>query len=288
MQAAKGSATTIAAAAGKNTTHENTAVTFLRDYYVDNAVTLFTDPGEFIVRYLYYAKGVGRAAKDAIVDLAVLGYEIGDTGAEAIEVAINTYTGTNTNITGKENVSALGNIGNKAAILLDFDDPEGARIAQEAMAKGESVIDALDRRYEKMAGQGKVGIRKALEDTGYVTGTVLAPEEALARAAGAALLTKVKGLDDLGRMHPRHPAPGPRAMRRARRTQTFRPMLTPGIPVQPAARRMLIRGRAQVQRANLKHPPVAPLSRRKRIRPPWMCAGMPTATSWCATPGAMN
>ena len=200
VQAAKGSATTIAAAAGKNTTHENTAVTFLRDYYVDNAVTLFTDPGEFIVRYLYYAKGVGRAAKDAIVDLAVLGYEIGDTGAEAIEVAINTYTGTNTNITGKENVTALGNIGNKAAILLDFDDPEGARIAQEAMAKGESVIDALDRRYEKMAGQGKVGIRKALEDTGYVTGTVLAPEEALARAAAAALLTKVKGLDDLGKL----------------------------------------------------------------------------------------
>ncbi|MCB1843992.1 MAG: hypothetical protein KDI09_13595, partial [Halioglobus sp.] len=209
VQASKGSATAIAGAAGKNTTHENTALTFLQDYYVDNAVTLFTDPGEFIVRYLYYAKGVGRAAKDAIVDLAVLGYEIGDTGAEAIEVAINAYTGTNTNITGKENVTALGNLGNKAAILLDFDDPEGARIAQEAMAKGESVIDALDRRYEKMAGQGNAGIRKALEDTGYVTGTVLAPEEAVARAAAAALLTKVKGLDDLGKLAGAADAPTP-------------------------------------------------------------------------------
>ncbi|RLA59337.1 MAG: hypothetical protein DRR04_08755, partial [Gammaproteobacteria bacterium] len=200
VQATSRSSSTIAGAAGKNTTHKNTALTFLQDAAVDYVTTLFTDPKQFVIRYLYYAKGVGIAAKDAIVDLAVLGYEIGDTTAEAIEVAVNSYLDTDFNITGQENVKALGELGRKLAVLADANDPGGAEIAQGATEMLSGAVDSVSRRYEKMAGKGEQGIREALSDIGYVTGTVLAPEEALARAAAARLIAKAKGLDELGKL----------------------------------------------------------------------------------------
>ncbi|MCP5156695.1 MAG: hypothetical protein H6983_21140 [Ectothiorhodospiraceae bacterium] len=133
------------------------------------------DPGLFFSRYLAYARGVGLAIKDGVLDLVVLGWEIVDTGLEATQRAYNVYTGDSLNIVGDENLATLERVGSAASEL----DSEAIYVGTQ------SFLGWLDRRYARAAATGERGLESVLQDTGYVVTTVLGGEEIAFRAVAA-------------------------------------------------------------------------------------------------------
>lgn len=184
-------ASKVAFSAPDNTQHKNTVGTFVQDYYATNIGTLLTDPGKFVTRYAAYGKGSARAVKDGLVDLFVLGVELGDTALEVTEVALNGY-GIDVNVAGRENLETIYGGTRAAGALLDADDPEGGKVALRLTAMATQAGQAMDRYVERQASKGEKGIENMLDKTGYVTTTVVGGEEAVFKA-GAQAFKIVRG-----------------------------------------------------------------------------------------------
>ncbi|WP_298908001.1 hypothetical protein [uncultured Aliiroseovarius sp.] len=160
---------------GGTATEQHTFEDFLRDLGDSNA-EIWENPEIFAERYGAYLEGVGEGTYDAVKDLAVLAVEAGDTAGEAFESGLSDMTGYEFNAFGRENLDALVSAGDAISNA-------------DALAIGDAASNLaghLDRKLERMAGQGEEGIREALKGTGYATATVLAAEEAV-------LATAVKG-----------------------------------------------------------------------------------------------
>ncbi len=179
--AAGTSALAIAQGAPSMAEFENTWGSFFSDVASTNADLTWY---EFSLRMGAYTKGVTRAGVDAVKDLAMIAKEGLDTQGEAFEAFLEEAFGVRSDFFGSENLATLERIRSGFAKILDPNDPEGARLAQELVQLGENVARQLERRVESTAGSGNV--RRALEDTGYVVGTVVGVEEALFRVAAAA------------------------------------------------------------------------------------------------------
>lgn len=175
------SALVIASSAPNMVEFENTWGTFLDDYQ-DSVVDLSWT--EFSLRMGAYTKGVTRAGVDAVKDLVMLVGELGDTQGELFEAMLEEVFGVRSDVFGSENLATLERIRSGMSKIMDPNDPEGARLAAELVALGEKVATMVERRLESTAGSGNV--LQALEDTGYVVGTVVGIEEAAFRIAAQA------------------------------------------------------------------------------------------------------
>ncbi len=175
VDAATQSATGIASGAAANAPEEYTWRDFAYDYS-DEFYVSFKNPRIFFGRYGSYWEGVGNATYDAAHGLYVIGAEAVDTVGEAGEGAFGYYTGVDTDVFGRENLDTLYAIPDSVS-----------GISGEGIYDGtQSVLSWMDRRIEIQAGSGEQGLRDALEDFGYVTGTVgtfvAAPEVMILKA----------------------------------------------------------------------------------------------------------
>lgn len=173
VEASALTASTIAGRALANTQQDTSVTAYIEDYGTTALIDPKTgnwDPVGVATRYGYYSKGVGRAAKDSVVDLAVMAVDIGETAAQATEEAIG-----QSNYLGRDKVEQVYDAGNAVIDLSDADSAE-AKARRETLSK--TVVGVLDkgsRELEKTAAQGEKGVLKATEGVGYVAGTVVDP-----------------------------------------------------------------------------------------------------------------
>ncbi len=175
LSASKKTASTAAAGAYRNTTHTSifneVNSESLKDFaldYASEARKTYGDWETFKGRYGAYAEGVGEAGVDAFKDLYTLGKESVVTLGQATEQAANYYTGRETSTLGRGNLDTLEKAGRAVS---------GAGTQDVADLAGK-IGKAASRGFEKMAGSGEKGLRKALKGVGYATGTVVGVEEA--------------------------------------------------------------------------------------------------------------
>ncbi|MBA3911714.1 MAG: hypothetical protein C0524_18030 [Rhodobacter sp.] len=174
---------------GGNATETYGVADFGQDLFETN-LEMAKDPLLFYKRYGHYAKGVGEAAYDGVVDLAKIGVEAGDLAGEAFESGLSELTGYEFNTYGRENLDTLVAAGSAIS------QADALKIGEMA---GE-VAAMADRKFERMAASGERGIEEALETTGYVVGSVAGAEEiAIAGALKAASIAGdvIRGTDAL-------------------------------------------------------------------------------------------
>ena len=185
----------VASGARKNTEHtsvfngisKESVHDFLLDMKEDRETMDWT---EFSLRMGSYYKGVGRATKDALVDLLNLIKEAGDTAGEAFEAEVLAKLGIESHVFGRENMELLKKLTDKGVALVDPNDPEGDKVAQDAVNLFNKLTQIAKRDLEKRA----VGnLRKNLEGVGYVTGTVLGAESIVIEGA----ILPLKGMQKL-------------------------------------------------------------------------------------------
>jgi len=178
VSSSKKRATIIATGAPKNTEHvslfNGISQAAMNDFLLDMKEDRKTmDWTEFSLRMGSYYKGVGRAGKDAIVDLVKLVGEVGDTAGEAFEQEILSRLGIESHVFGRENMELLKKLAQKGGALIDPNDPEGAKVAKQAVDLFNKLSQVAKRDLERRA----VGnLRKNLEGVGYLTGTVVGAE----------------------------------------------------------------------------------------------------------------
>ncbi len=179
----------VAAAAPRSTEHTSLFNGITRESVHDFLLDLKEDEltwNEFALRTGSYWKGVGRATKDALVDLLVLVKEVGDTAGETFEAELLSRLGIESHVFGRENLETLKELARKGATIVDPDDPEGARHAQDLVNLADRLMTLAQRKVEQTAARGNTHV--ALEGFGYVTGTVLGAEAVVIE--GAALTAR--------------------------------------------------------------------------------------------------
>ncbi|MEQ9463166.1 MAG: anthrax toxin-like adenylyl cyclase domain-containing protein [Haliea sp.] len=191
-------ATEIASSALANTRQDMSVTAFLEDYgktaLFDEKTGNF-DPAGVATRYGAYAKGSARAAKDAVVDLAVLTVVVAETAVEATQVAIEHHTGGKKSQVNRGKITALYGAGNAVADLADADSPEAQKRREQISKTVSGVLGAGDRKLEKLAGMGEKGVLQATEYIGYGVTTVVDP---LFNSTG--LVRKADKAGDLGNL----------------------------------------------------------------------------------------
>jgi hypothetical protein len=173
VEASVRTSNTLANSALANTQQDMSLQAFLEDYGNSALIDPKTgnwDPKGVATRYGYYAKGAGLAAKDSVVDLAVMAVDLGETAAQATEEAIG-----QSNYLGRDKIDKAYAAGNAVADLSDADSAE-AKVRREQLSRTVTgVLDKSSRDLEQTAAQGEKGVNKAMQGTGYVVGTVLDP-----------------------------------------------------------------------------------------------------------------
>jgi subtilisin family serine protease len=147
-----------------------------------NPYELITSPIEslqgnfkFWRRYGSYLYGVGRAAKDGVIDIVVLTGEALDTLLEIDQGIFNVTFGTDVQWFGNENLQFIQTVGQNLS-------------AEQAAEMASAIASAIDRQIEQNAASGERGINDMLDSTGYVAGTILGAEEGAIR--GVVIATK--------------------------------------------------------------------------------------------------
>lgn len=138
------------------------ATDFTIEYY-----TGWTDPVTWAQRYGAFWGGVGRAGKDGIYDIYVIGKGGTELVWQAEEVALNYYFDRDSNIFGRDKLQMVES-GYDTLSTLD---------SEQIYATTQDVSHWVERRWEMQAGSGEAGLQQALGDVGYVTGTVAGVEE---------------------------------------------------------------------------------------------------------------
>ncbi|WOJ97989.1 hypothetical protein R0137_05285 [Congregibacter brevis] len=166
-------ASKVAGSALANTQQDMSVTAFVEDYGNTALIDPKTgnwDPVGVSQRYGAYAKGVGRATKDSVVDLGVMAVEVGETAVQATENAIG-----QSNLLGRDKIEKVYEFGNAVVDLSDADSAEAKAIRDKV---GKTVVSGAEkgsRELEKTAAQGKKGVLKITEGVGYVAGTVVDP-----------------------------------------------------------------------------------------------------------------
>ncbi len=175
LAATRKSTGTAAAHAYKNTTHTSifneVNSESLKDFALDYAGEARKTYGNwetFKGRYGAYAEGVGEAGVDAFKDLYTLGKEGVITLGQATEQAANFYTDRKTSTLGRGNLNTLEKAGRTVSNTS----------TQDVIDLAGKLGKAAERGFEKQAGSGEKGLRKALKGVGYATGTIVGVEEA--------------------------------------------------------------------------------------------------------------
>ncbi len=209
VKASATSAGTIAEAAHRSTDHTSIfneiSSESVHDFFLDLKEDKLTWT-EFSLRMGSYTKGAARGTKDAVVDLLKLVKEVGDTAGETFEAEILKRLGIQSNVFGRENLELLKKLATQGAILIDPDNPEGAKLAKKLVGMAEQMKRMAERKVEKTAARGNT--RKALEGVGYIAATVVGPEAAVIEGVvvtaklvgkGAKLLTGSGKVDELAK-----------------------------------------------------------------------------------------
>lgn len=173
VEASALTASSVAGHALANTQQDTSVTAYIEDYGNTALIDPKTgnwDPVGVATRYGYYSKGVGRAAKDSVVDLAVMAVDVGETAAQAAEAAIG-----QSDYLGRDKIEKVYDAGNA---VVDLSDGSSAAAKARRDKLGKTVVSVLDRgtrELEKTAAQGEKGVLKATEGVGYVAGTVVDP-----------------------------------------------------------------------------------------------------------------